>query len=66
MAGVTTTRALLRGVRQVGVFLPMADYLLIQQAAATKRTTLSALMLELMEPGLKRLRAKPPKRDDDD
>lgn len=60
------TLATLSGQRQVSIRIPLADWQILERSAAAKRKPVTHLLMELLEPGLRKLRANPPARDDDD
>lgn len=62
----TGSLAKFSGKRQVSLHVPFDDWKLLDLAAAVKRVPVTTLILQLLEPGLKRLRANPPTRDDGD
>ncbi len=58
--------AALTGKRQISLPVPFDDWQLLSRAAATKRIPVTILLLQLLSPGLQKLRQNPPTRDDDE
>lgn len=61
-----TSTAALTGKRQISLPIPFDDWKLLERSAAVRRIPVTTLVLELLEPGLRKLRKNPPAVDDDD